>query len=98
MKEVIPLGGSVLAGRFIALDPLSAANRAALIAAFEPGVFTYMPFDVTQGYAPLVAWHEAENAAGRMVTYVVRRLSDGAVVGSTSYLAIVAEHGRVEIG
>lgn len=98
MKTVTPLGGSVLSGRFVALEPLSDANRNALIAAFELSVFTYMPFDVAQGYAPLVAWHEAENAAGRMISYVVRRLGDGAVVGSTSYLAIVPEHGRVEIG
>ena len=93
-----PLGGQILKGRFVALEPLGAGNRAALLAAFEPDVFTYMPFDVAQGYAPVLDWHAQENAAGRMVSYAVRRCSDGAVVGSTSYLAIAAEHGRVEIG
>jgi hypothetical protein len=39
MKTVTPLGGSTLKGRFIALEPLSGANRDALLAAFEPGVF-----------------------------------------------------------
>jgi RimJ/RimL family protein N-acetyltransferase len=39
-----------------------------------------------------------ENEAGRLMTFVVRRLADGAVVGSSSYLNIVPADGRVEIG
>jgi len=85
-------------GRFIALEPLSAANRDALLAAFDAGVFTHMPYDVSKGYAPVLAWHEAENAAGRYISYVVRRLSDGTVAGSTSYLNIAPEHAKVEVG
>jgi len=87
-----------LNGRFIALEPLTAANRDALLAAFEPGVFTHMPYDVSKGYAPALQWHEAENAAGRYISYVVRRLGDGAIVGSTSYLNIAPEHAKVEVG
>ncbi|MBL6937190.1 MAG: GNAT family N-acetyltransferase [Alphaproteobacteria bacterium] len=85
-------------GRLIALEPLAASNRDSLLAAFDPGIFTYMPFDVTKGYGPLLDWHAAENAAGRMITYVVRRRSDGATVGSTSYLNIAPEHAKVEVG
>jgi RimJ/RimL family protein N-acetyltransferase len=33
-----------------------------------------------------------------MITFAVRRLADGALVGSTSFLNIVPEHERVEIG
>ena len=98
MNKVTPLGGSTLKGRFIALEPLSAANRDALFAAFDAGVFTHMPYDVSKGYRPVLEWHEAENAAGRYISYVVRRLSDGAVVGTSSYLNIAPEHARVEVG
>jgi len=37
------------------------------------------------------------NASGLMITYAVRRRSDGAVIGSSSYLNIVASDARVEI-
>src|SRR5689334_20400869 len=98
MKTVTPLGGDILKGRFIALEPLSAANRDSLLAAFEAAVFTHMPYDVSKGYAPVLVWKEAENAAGRYISYVLRRLSDGAVVGTSSYLNIAPEHAKVEIG
>jgi RimJ/RimL family protein N-acetyltransferase len=35
---------------------------------------------------------------GRQLTFVVRRLKDGEIVGSTSYVAIAADQARVEIG
>jgi RimJ/RimL family protein N-acetyltransferase len=38
------------------------------------------------------------NEKGLMLTFVVRRLSDDAIVGSTSYLNIVPSDARVEIG
>lgn len=98
MNKVTPLGGSMLTGRFIALEPLGRANRDALFAAFDAGVFTHMPYDVSKGYAPVLQWHEAENDAGRYISYVVRGLRDGAVVGTSSYLNIVPEHARVEVG
>ena len=98
MKAVTPLGGDILKGRFIALEPVRASNRDSLFAAFDAGVFTHMPYDVSKGYEPVLAWHEAENAAGRYVTYVVRRLSDGVVAGTSSYLNIAPEHAKVEIG
>jgi RimJ/RimL family protein N-acetyltransferase len=98
MKNVTPLGGDILIGCFIALEPLGPANRDSLLAAFEAGVFTHMPYDVSKGYAPVLEWHESENTAGRYISYVVRRLSDGAVMGSTSYLNIAPEHAKVEVG
>ena len=36
--------------------------------------------------------------AGSRITYAVRRLGDGAVVGTTSFFDISAAHRRVEIG
>ena len=99
MEKVEPLGGATLTGRFIALEPLAPRHRAGLIAAASaPGIFDHMPFDTSKGFAARLPWFEAENASGAMVSYVVRRLADDAIVGSSSYLAIAPEHGRVEIG
>jgi len=99
LETVEMLGGATLRGRFIALEPLAPGHHDGLIAAARaPGLFDYMPFDVRDGFASRLPWFAAENARGAMVTYVVRRLSDDAIVGSTSYLAIVPEHSRVEIG
>ncbi|MPV89284.1 GNAT family N-acetyltransferase [Georgenia ruanii] len=40
----------------------------------------------------------ALHAAGEVVPWTVRRASDGRAVGMTTYLHIVAEHRRLEIG
>jgi RimJ/RimL family protein N-acetyltransferase len=99
MNKVEPLGGRTLKGRFIALEPLEQGHVAALIeAGRDPSIWTYMPYDVSSGIGPILDWHLNENVEGRMVTFAVRRLLDGALVGSTSFLNIVPEHARVEIG
>jgi RimJ/RimL family protein N-acetyltransferase len=53
---------------------------------------------VSRGVGAFIDWQQGEIARGRMITYAVRRLSDDALVGSTSYLAIAPEHAKVEIG
>ncbi|MEJ0026640.1 MAG: GNAT family protein [Rhizomicrobium sp.] len=99
MPRVEPLGGATLTGRFIALEPLGERHHAGLIAAAgAPDIFTYMPLDTRGGLASRLPGVAAENASGAMISYAVRRLADDAIVGSTSYLAIVPEHARVEIG
>lgn len=96
MTPVASLGPRMLTGRFIALEPLEERHHDALIAAgAEPETWTYIPID---DFAARLGWMAAENAAGRMTTFVVRRLADGAVAGSTSYLNIVPGDARVEIG
>jgi RimJ/RimL family protein N-acetyltransferase len=57
-----------------------------------------MPHDVSAGVGAVIRGLAEENAQGRMITYAVRRLSDDALVGSTSYLALAPEHAKVEIG
>ncbi len=99
LEKVEPLGGVTLSGRFIALEPLAERHHTGLIAAAsKPDIFTYMPFDTRDGFAARLPWFVAENASGAVITYVVRRLADDAIVGSTSYLAIAPENARVEIG
>jgi len=99
MNQVEPLGGHTLTGRFIALEPLEQGHLPALIAAGrDPSIWTYMPHDVSDGVGPMLRGILSENIEGRMISFAVRRLSDGALVGSTSYMNIVPEHARVEIG
>ena len=99
MRTVEPLGGYTLTGRFIALEPLKACHFDGLAeAGRDASIWTYMPHDVSNGPMAFVKWQADENDAGRMITYAVRRLADGRLVGSSSYLAIVPEHARIEIG
>jgi len=99
MRNVEPLGGHTLTGRFIALEPLEARHHDGLIAAAsDAGIFTYMPFDVSKGFASRLGWFTDENHSGRMISYAVRRLADGVLVGSTSYLNIAPADAKVEIG
>ncbi len=99
MNEVASLGPRTLTGRFVALEPLEPRHHEPLIAAgADPETWRYIPLDMEKGFASRLPWFVAEMAKGKQVTFVVRRLADEAVVGSTSYLAIAPENARVEIG
>ncbi len=99
MKPVSPLGPKTLAGRFVALEPLEERHHADLIrAAEDKTIWTYMPLDVSKGFAGRLPWFVQEMAKGTQMTFAVRRLADGAVVGSTSYLAITPYDAKLEIG
>ena len=99
MKKTESLGEPTLTGRFVALERLEERHHAGLIAAAsDTGIFTYMPFDTSKGFASRLGWFTEENASGRMISFAVRRLSDGAIVGSTSHLNIAPADAKVEIG
>lgn len=100
MKPVEPLGPWTLTGRFVALEPLEPRHHLDLIriADADPTIWTYMPLDLSNGFAPRLAYIVEENTKGAWLTYAVRRLADGVVVGSTSYLAITPRDAKVEIG
>ena len=99
MTPVLPLERRTLTGRFIALEPLEGRHHAALLtAAGDPETWTYIPVDPGNGFAKRLPWMVAENEAGRFLTFVVRRLGDGAVVGSTAYLNIAPADAKLEIG
>lgn len=96
MMAVSALGPRKLTGRSIALEPLQEHHHAGLLdAASDPEIWTYIPLT---SFAARLAWLVEENAQGRMLTFVVRRLADGAIVGSSSYLNIAPADARVEIG
>lgn len=99
MNIVEPLGPRSLRGRFVALEPLEERHHAALAATAEdPEIWRYIPFDVKAGFAPRLAWFVSEMAKGTQITFAVRRLADGKIVGSTSYLAITPRDAKMEIG
>ncbi|MDE2134458.1 MAG: GNAT family N-acetyltransferase [Alphaproteobacteria bacterium] len=99
MNPVSPFGPRTLTGRFVALEPLEERHHADLLhAAEDKAIWTYIPLDMTKGFAARLPWFVQEMAKGRQLTYTVRRLTDGAIVGSTSYLAIAPQDARVEIG
>ena len=99
MKEVTSLGPRTLRGRFIALEPMEERHHAGLIAAAaDPETWRYIPFDMSKGYAARIPDFTHEMAMGRQLTFVVRHLADGEIIGSSSYLALAADQARVEIG
>ena len=99
MQIVEVLGGRTLTGRFIALEPLEPRHHAPLAQArLDPSIWTHMPYDLTKGVETVIASLAESNASGDFLTYAVRRLRDGELVGSTSYLAIAPVHAKVEIG
>lgn len=99
MSPVESLGPCNLRGRFIALEPLDTRHHDGLVSAAEDAsLFAYMPFDVSRGFASRLDYFTDEHSSGRMHVYVVRRLADGAIVGSTAYLNIAPNDAKVEIG
>jgi RimJ/RimL family protein N-acetyltransferase len=78
-----------LTGRHVELEPLALAHVDALAAAAAQDrgsyAFTWVPdgLDETRAYVGAALEHAA---GGRAVPFAVRRLSDGAVVGSTRFL------------
>jgi N-acetyltransferase len=80
-----------LVGRIVALEPIEPRHVEGLrAAAADEHAWTWMTTHDTE------AWIAAALAATDMHHFVVLR--DGAVIGSTSYLNVVPEHGRLEIG
>jgi RimJ/RimL family protein N-acetyltransferase len=99
VTPVSSLGPRTLTGRFIALEPLEEHHHAELLkAAADPETWIYIPVDPENGFAKRLPWMVKENAEGRFITFVVRRLSDSAIVGSTTYLNIAPADAKVEIG
>jgi RimJ/RimL family protein N-acetyltransferase len=90
-----------LEGRFVRLEPYAAALRDDVRAALDCDPDAWNVFAASgQGEQFDGWWRRAleETAAGTRVAFAVRRLSDGVIVGTTSYLNIRPEHRGVEIG
>lgn len=89
-----------LTGTVVCLEPLAAAHVDELrAAAAEPqpsAWFTNVPTPDT--LAADFALRDGQRSAGRMNPFVIRRLSDGLLVGETTFCEIDAASPRVEIG
>jgi RimJ/RimL family protein N-acetyltransferase len=89
----------VLAGRFVRLEPISEAHRDDLLAAAaqDPATFRYLFTDLSVGAA---AWPPffADALKPEFVSWATVDAATGRAVGSTRFLDIAPEHGRVEIG
>lgn len=91
----------ILEGRFVRLEPYAPALREEVRAALDCDPESWNLFSVCgQGEHFGAWWDDALRAmaAGGQVAHAVRRLSDGRVVGTTSFLNIRREHRGCEIG
>ncbi len=80
-------------GRVIVLEPLQPAHEAALRDAAGPDTFRYFAQPDFDAW-----WARALAPDPNRLAFVVRRLADGAVLGSTSYCDMAPKDGRLEIG
>lgn len=91
---------STLTGRFVQLEPLAEMHRAGLRTSADDERIWQHTLILARG-AGFDAWFDdalAQQQAGRQFPFAVRRLPDGRLVGSTSYLDPNERHRRVEIG
>lgn len=94
------LATAVLENDFVRLEPVAEAHRAPMRAAGgDPAIWTYF-LTTMQGDAFDATFDKMleRTADGSMMGFAVRRKSDCAIVGSTSYFEIDRTHRSVEIG
>ncbi|HYY45487.1 MAG TPA: GNAT family protein [Candidatus Angelobacter sp.] len=96
-----PLGPITLTGRHIQLEPMRPEHAAALLEAGRaPEIWEWMPVRPLTP-AAMDTWIARALTAqlqGREYPFVVIRLMDGRVIGSTRYLEVQEEDRTVEIG
>lgn len=100
MSPVEELGPRTLTGQFVALEPVEERHYGGLrLAGSDPEQFRHViPTANAANFNDWLGHIRAGVAKGERIAFAVRRLSDGAIVGSTSYLDIQPENARVEIG
>lgn len=96
-----PMAPVRIEGRHVVLEPMTAGDGAALLAAADdPELFRYLP-DPLQSLADHEAWVEralSEQSQGRALPYTIRLRDSGEVVGTTRFGSIEMAHRRAEIG
>lgn len=92
----------MLEGRIVRLEPLAAEHLDGLWqASREPRIWRWLPILQPQTRDEISAWLDealARADAGVEVPFATVRQGDGAVAGSTRFLALRPEHATVEIG
>ena len=90
-----------MTGRFVRLEPFTAALRDEVGAGQDADAEGWAIMSSSGEGEHFAAWWDAafgEHGRGERIGFAVRRLADGRVVGTSSYLHIRPEHGGVEIG
>ena len=91
-----------LEGRIVRLEPLAAGHLAGLWdASRDPRVWRWLPVLQPRTAEEMRAWLGdalVRADAGLDIPFATVRRADGAVIGSTRFLALRPEHGVVEIG
>ena len=90
-----------LQGRFVRLEPFMPALKAEVGAMLDCDVDHWAIMSSSGQGEHFEAWWAAgmaEQARGERMSYAVRRLSDGRVVGTTAYLTLRPAHRGLEVG
>jgi RimJ/RimL family protein N-acetyltransferase len=90
-----------LEGRFVRLEPYAPGLKDEVRAALDCDAGAWDLFARSGQGEHFDSWWPGSlqgQAEGKAMPYAVRRLSDGLIVGTTSFLDIRQEHGGVEIG
>ena len=90
-----------LQGRFVRLEPFTAELREPVRAALATDADAWSIMVSNGGAGGFDGWWASRTAAadaGAELAFAVRRLADGAVVGSSGYYSLRPEHRGVEIG
>jgi RimJ/RimL family protein N-acetyltransferase len=99
-SDAMEFTAPVLAGRWVRLEPLAEEHREGLRAAADDDrVWEFM---LVNGRGPAFdrVFDDAltQRAEGKRLSYAVRWLATGELIGGTSYIDPTPQHGRVEIG
>ena len=95
------IGAEPLEDRFVRLEPFEDGLKAEVQAALDCDAAAWNIMVAPAYGAPFEGWWDSALAAmqaGTRIAYAVRRLSDGAVVGTTSLYEINPAYRRCEIG
>ncbi|WP_041684754.1 GNAT family N-acetyltransferase [Renibacterium salmoninarum] len=98
MTSILPI---TLTGKFVQLEPLSQEHHDGLVAAVADGEMWniwYTSIPTPQGMAAEIDRRLALQEQGAMLPFTARRLSDGKIIGMTTYMNIDVSVPRVEIG
>ena len=89
-----------LTGRHVQLEPLAPSHHDALVEAASDGALWKLWYTSVPAPEAMGAWLEAALAmrAQQALTFVMRDLRDGSIVGSTRYFHVDPVNRRLEIG
>lgn len=91
----------VLAGQHLRLEPMAPEHAGDLVEAIADGALEQLWFTLVPAPASIDGWIATalkQQAAGLALPFVVRRLRDERIVGSTRYMNVEPSQRRLEIG